>query len=94
MTPPIDPFVPLMTAAPSAEKRDFQITVIPQAQQPPSFHSIGSGTFSAKEHNKKNCEPTLSVQRDNGRITSLRIQCNCGQTIDVACVYEESPKPT
>jgi hypothetical protein len=94
-TPQINQFVPLVTTSPSGEKRDFQITVIPQTQQPQTFQSFGNGATSSADRaaSKKNCEPTLSVQRDNGRITSIRVQCSCGQTIDVACVYEESPKP-
>ena len=89
-------FVPLVAAAPSAEKREFQVTVIPQKEQPQQFQSLEKATPSAEEWTafKKNCEPHLSVQRDGGRITNIRIQCNCGQTIDLACIYEEPSKPS
>lgn len=93
MNPPIDSFVPLLATAPSAEKREFHITVIPQNEQPQPFRAIDSPAPPARERTfpkKQNCEPHLSVQRDGGRITNIRIQCNCGQTIDVACVYDES----
>ncbi len=92
--PPIDHFVPLVSVAPSAEKREFQITVIPQNQQPQPFQSVENEPSVAGDRPlfKKNCEPSLSVQRDKGRVTSIRIQCNCGQTIDLACVYEEAGK--
>lgn len=99
MTPPqTDQFFPLVAAAPSAIKQDFQITVIPQAQQPHSFKS-GAPAAGNTSFFGKSCEPQLSVQRDNGRITNIRIQCNCGQTIDLACLYGDSigkddrPKP-
>jgi hypothetical protein len=92
--PPTDQFIPLVTVAPSAEKREFQITVIPQNAQPQPFQSMEKGTSVAGTLFKKNCEPSLSVQRDGGRITNIRIQCNCGQTIDLACVYEEAGKAT
>lgn len=93
MNPPTDSFVPLLTAIPSAEKREFQITVIPQKEQPLPFKAIDSPSPAGGERTflkKQNCEPHLSVQRDGGRITNIRIQCNCGQTIDVACLYEEA----
>jgi hypothetical protein len=40
---------------------------------------------------KKPCEPRVTVQRDGDRVTHLRIQCTCGQIMDLACVYEETP---
>lgn len=91
-TPQTDQFVPLIAAAPAGAKREFQITVIPQAQQTQAFQSFGNGTAAGSVPAfGKNCEPQLSVQRDNGRVTNIRIQCNCGQTIDLACVYDEKP---
>jgi len=90
MIPPqTDQFTPLVAAAPSAIKQDFQITVIPQAQQAHAFKN--GGQAGNTPFFGKNCEPQLSLQRENGRITNIRIQCNCGQTIDLACVYDEKP---
>ena len=40
-------------------------------------------------HGKKSCEPQVSLQRDGERITSIRIQCSCGQVMDLACDYGE-----
>jgi hypothetical protein len=79
---------------PSGERRDFQITVIPQAEQSPAFQSLekNPGLPNERMHSKKNCEPHLSVQRDGDRVTSIRIQCNCGQTIDLACLYDPPAK--
>ena len=85
--PPTDQFVPLVTAAPSPDKREFQITVIPQKEQSQSFQSLEKG-MGGQALFRKNCEPVLSLQRDGGRITNIRIQCSCGQTIDLACIYE------
>jgi hypothetical protein len=81
---------------PSGEKRDFQITVIPQTAQPQAFQSLEKTSPAANDRvlSKKNCEPHLSVQRDGDRITNIRIQCNCGQTIDLACLYDPPAKPS
>lgn len=46
--------------------------------------AVGNGRpFSGK----KNCEPQVMLQRDGERITSIRIQCSCGQVMDLACDY-------
>jgi len=34
------------------------------------------------------CEPRVTLQRDGGRVSSIRVQCSCGQVIELACVYE------
>jgi hypothetical protein len=95
-TPQTNAFVPLVAAMPSGENRDFQITVIPQTEQLQAFQSLGKTSSAANERMplKKNCEPHLSVQRDGDRITNIRIQCNCGQTIDLACLYDPPAKPS
>ena len=41
----------------------------------------------------KSCEPRVSLQSDGDRITSIRVQCACGQVMDLACVYESTAKP-
>jgi hypothetical protein len=85
-----------MAAMPSSEKREFQIAVIPQTERPQAFQSLEKTLPAPNERVflKKNCEPHLSIQRDGDRITNIRIQCNCGQTIDLACLYDPPAKPS
>jgi hypothetical protein len=52
-----------------------------------------AGFTSANGAQKKIGEPRVSVQRDGDRVTHLRIQCSCGQTLDIACVYDAPPPP-
>jgi hypothetical protein len=91
-------FVPL-TAAPSAgQDREFRVAVIPANQQAKSFHSLEQLMPEASEagvasDGKKLCEPRVSVQRDGDRVTSIRIQCTCGQVMDIACVYDQPARP-
>jgi hypothetical protein len=33
----------------------------------------------------------VTVQREGDRVTHLRVQCTCGQIMDIACVYD-APK--
>ena len=48
---------------------------------------------SANGTEKKIGEPRVTVQRDGDRVTHLRIQCTCGQIMELACVYDV-PAPT
>jgi hypothetical protein len=56
------------------------------------FQSLAAQHPSAFSHphggEKRIGEPRVTVQRDGDRITHLRIQCSCGQVLDLACVYE------
>ena len=35
-------------------------------------------------------EPVVTLQRDGDRVISIRIECPCGQIIDLACRYENN----
>ena len=91
-----DNFVPLTSASPAADSREFRITVIPQADPAQSFQALEQTTpkeaVAGAAHGGKNCEPSLVLQRDGDRITNIRIQCPCGQIMDLACVYPDLPK--
>jgi hypothetical protein len=32
-------------------------------------------------------EPVVSLRREGDRIVGIRIQCGCGQSMDLSCVY-------
>ncbi len=86
-------FVPLTAAAASPERRNFSVTVIPGEGQKPekNFQSLGTPSSASPPAvtENKTCEPRVSVQRDGDRVTHLRIQCTCGQVMDLACLYEK-----
>jgi hypothetical protein len=88
-------FVPLTAAPTSLERREFRVSVISTAA-PPQFHSLETTAPGAGHTvgSRKLCEPRVSVQRDAGRVTHLRIQCGCGQVMDLACVYDDPPPAT
>jgi hypothetical protein len=87
-------FVPLTTVTALDEKREFRVTVIPQTEPARAFQTLGQVATAAENGltHAKNCEPRLSVQRDGERITNIRVQCSCGQVMELACVYEETGK--
>lgn len=79
---------------PSADSREFQITIIPQGEHLQLSESLQNGGSATGDPAlpKKHGGPNLSVQRDNGRITHIKIQCNCGQLIDVECIYKDTAR--
>jgi hypothetical protein len=91
-----DNFVPLTSASPASDSREFRIKIIPQADSAQSFQALEQTApkeaGSTSVHAGKNCEPQLLLQRDGARITNIRIQCSCGQIMDLACAYDEPPK--
>jgi len=87
---PTDSFVPLTAAPAPPDRQEFRVHLIPAAEKKETgFHSLESqhpAALAAAE--KKTCEPRVTVQRDAGQVTHLRIQCSCGQILELACVYD------
>ena len=90
-------FVPLTAAPATGPHQEFKVGVITAKDQSPAFHSLQHLTpemmATDPAEKKKTCEPRVSVQRDGDRVTSIRVQCSCGQVLDIACVYDEPPRP-
>jgi len=79
-------FVPLTsTAAPTDQRADQRVTILPQAANAQPFRPLTAG---AAAH--ATCEPRVTVQRDGDRVSLIQIQCGCGQLIEVACVYDQA----
>jgi len=101
---PNESFVPLTAAPAPPAAREFRVAVLNGHSQTngngngavktSAFHSLESLRPAALNGGngaeKKPCEPRVTVQRDGNRVTHLRIQCTCGQIMDLACVYDET----
>jgi len=100
-TPPIptmtllrtESFVPLTAVPAPAGQREFHVGIIPRDDHFRPFQSLapkplGPGE-TALSDDKRFCEPRISVQREGDRVTSIRVQCTCGQVMELACVYDE-----
>jgi hypothetical protein len=89
---PDNAFIPLTGAAAFANQRpDFSVTVLAQAENAQPFRPLGQplNAACAIAHDS-GCEPRVTVQREGERVSSIRVQCACGQVIELACVYESS----
>jgi hypothetical protein len=74
----------------------FRLSVLPQAtsSQAVSFAksnchgSLPTGASAASPgKSTAPAQPTITVQREGTRITFIRIECVCGQVIELACDY-------
>jgi hypothetical protein len=89
-------FVPLTTLPAPGEYRELQVSIIPKAVPTRPLQTLeasGSASVRPGPVAAKKCEPSVSLQCDGDRITNIRVQCTCGQVMDLACVYEPTPKP-
>jgi hypothetical protein len=85
-----EPFVPLNNNAASGQNRaDFRVSILDSAEHLRPFQPLGHA--GAKAGAAGQCEPRVTLQRDGERVSAIRIQCSCGQVIDLACVYETVP---
>lgn len=56
----------------------------------PDGNSAGSPTgktHSSSHHKTNSASPSISLERDGDRITTIRIECSCGQVIELSCSY-------
>ena len=85
-----DPFVPLNKNYTSGPNRtDFRVSIVSQPENLPAFQSLGHGGGRGGAGGQ--CEPRVTLQRDGERVSSIRIQCSCGQVIELGCVYSNPP---
>ncbi len=85
-----EPFIPLSAALQSRSKRaTFQTAAMALAEAPqPLFQAEAGSPGSASQPG--HCEPRVLLQRDGERVSGIRIQCACGQIIELACVYPDT----
>jgi len=70
-------FVPLVPA--TAKARENTFTSLTAKVSPPA-----SAPAPAPEACSK---PTVTLQRNGDIVSSIRVQCGCGQVVELTCVY-------
>jgi hypothetical protein len=79
-------FTPLVTApASTGEPAMFLLKVLPQAEAR-AFEPLLAGRRA--EQPAKGCTPpSITLQRQGEVVSGIRIECGCGQVIELSCVY-------
>lgn len=70
-------------SAPGAS--NFRLTIVPQAQEAAPFQPVAAAVPNSPPTASK--EPQVSVEREGDRITRIRVQCCCGQVVELNCAY-------
>ena len=61
------------------------LKVVPKGEAVPAFAPLPSP--AAAHSHAAASKPVVTLQRDGERITGIRIECICGQVIELACSY-------
>jgi hypothetical protein len=81
-----DTFIPLLplpanAAEPAASPR---LKVLPGQPSPQPFQPMASALPARSCGPEK---PAVTLERDGDHVTRVRIQCPCGQVLELECVY-------
>ena len=86
-------FVPLTPATlPSNRRVDSRVTILSQAENAQPFRPLTAGPGPLASTPGASSEPRVSVQREGDRVSAIHVQCGCGRTIEIGCVYEGPAK--
>jgi hypothetical protein len=74
-------FIPFFEQTPKPSDKDTFSAMAPAAPAPASKHGGVS-----HPHNEPH-RPVIKLQKEGDKIRSIRIECVCGQVIELDCVY-------
>jgi hypothetical protein len=75
-----DAFIPLSPAAFGRQE--------PVSTALPASGTASAGALSPAVHSVAACaKPSVTLQRNGDVVTSIRVQCGCGQVIDINCQF-------
>ena len=79
---PAEAFAP-RSQAPSAERPASKSTLPKAGSEAPAVAALPT---CAATHGEP-AQPIVTLHQEDGRVTRIRVQCACGQVIDLDCVY-------
>ena len=81
------PFVPFVTSPISnGDMARFQLKVLAQAEAKAVFEPLPAA--GKPEQPAQACgQPSITLQRQGEVVSAIRIECGCGQVIELACAY-------
>ena len=84
-------FIPFAQAGPppGPELRMFRPKVLPGGNTAAAFKPLTPGTAPHSHHSTvtSGAQPLVTLKREGDLVTGIRIQCACGQVIELACSY-------
>lgn len=82
------PFNPLPNTGSREAGSPPSLKVVPKTEAGAAFAPLTAST-SAHAHSAAHAasKPVVTLQREGDRVTSIRVECGCGQIIELACSY-------
>jgi hypothetical protein len=81
-------FVPLTALTGGAGRGETQLKIITQAETKAIFQPLpGVGVSNAGGTGVSCAQPSITFQRQGEVISGIRVECGCGQVIELACSY-------
>jgi hypothetical protein len=85
-----DSFVPFEPGSASGARTPGafgSLKVVPSAEAGPAFAPLQTSTGAHSHAAAGPGKPVVTLQRDGDRVTCIRIECVCGQILELACSY-------
>jgi hypothetical protein len=83
------PLLPGSGSAPGGMSASGRLKILPAGEAQDKFQPVTPDHTAAAS--APSCaapqKPTITLQRDGQRVTHIRIQCSCGQVINLDCEY-------
>jgi hypothetical protein len=84
------PFDPLAASAPSPPPGGPNLKVMPNGEGNANFSPLEAPPNLTVHHSPaapSGSGPNVTLQREGDRVTGIRIECQCGQVIELTCSY-------
>ncbi len=81
------PFDPVPSAGAKPSGTPAGLKVVPKTEAGPGFAPLPAGGPAPLHATGGAGKPVVTLQRDGERVTGIRIECICGQVIELACSY-------
>jgi hypothetical protein len=86
-----DSFAPLATPALAAEESAFAPFALKLFRGASTATPVDAPKPSGPETSPSPaCAPVITLQRNGDVISAIRVQCSCGQIIELNCLYAQS----
>ena len=77
------PFVPLTAALSTNSASPAGTAPVPPRPFTPAAQQVAAQPAQGSHAG----EPKITLEREGEQIKLIRVQCNCGHTVELACVY-------
>jgi hypothetical protein len=85
-----DRFVPLALPSSSSKEPGFAplgLKVLPRGTGAPAFDAL-TAVSAVQARSPEACsKPTVTLQRKGEAVSGIRIQCGCGEVIELTCLH-------